>query len=201
MEKRESAFEPDSSSLRTPGDVKKKYARENTTPRRTIGVPSSSKAGTESKTSKGAFSQKAFVRPSFPIVVLPRDKIDVELVRELVHSLITMVVRSRDDEKEREDRRSSAVVASLIDFDTSSSKDREEREKSIIIIIQKTKKKPPITVSLKLATNSSVKSAALFSSSSSSTPAASLASIPSFLCVSPTNKALFFFSFLCCCVK
>ena len=208
MEKRESAFEPDSSSLRTPGDVKKKYARENTTPRRTIGgvgvrgpSSSSSKAGTESKTSKGAFSQKAFVRPSFPIVVLPRDKIDVELVRELVHSLITMVVRSRDDEKEREDRRSSAVVASLIDFDTSSSKDREEREKSIIIIIQKTKKKPPITVSLKLATNSSVKSAALFSSSSSSTTAASLASIPSFLCVSPTNKALFFFSFLCCCVK
>ena len=67
-------------------------------------------------------------------MVLPRDKIDVELVRELVHSLITMVVRSRDNEKEREDRRSSAVVASLIDFDTSSSKDREEREKSIIAV-------------------------------------------------------------------
>ena len=89
--------------------LKKSDARENTTPRRTIGgvgvrgpSSSSSKAGTES------FSQKAFVRPSFPIVVLPtRDKIDVELVRELVHSLI---IRRKI---EREGRRpSSAVVAS-----------------------------------------------------------------------------------------
>ena len=184
--------------------LKKSDARENTTPRRTIGgvgvrgpSSSSSKAGTES------FSQKAFVRPSFPIVVLPtRDKIDVELVRELVHSLITMVVRSRDDEKEREDRRSSAVVASLIDFDTSSSKDREEREKSIIIIIQKTKKdeKKPLPY---------------LSSSRLTLPSkAPLCSPPPrprhrrhhwrpfpLFCVSPTNKALFFFSFLCCCVK
>ena len=125
MEKTESAFEPDSSSLRTPGDVKKSDARENTTPRRTIGGvgvrgPSSSKAGTES------FSQKAFVRPSFPIVVLPRDKIDVELVRELVHSLIRRKII------EREGRRpSSAVVASRKRGYDLESKDRKEREKSI----------------------------------------------------------------------
>ena len=130
MEKTESAFESDSSSLRTPGDVKKSDARENTTPRRTIGgvgvrgpSSSSSKAGTES------FSQKAFVRPSFPIVVLPtRDKIDVELVRELVHSLIRRKII------EREGRRpSSAVVASRKRGYDLESKDR--REKSTVTFL------------------------------------------------------------------
>ena len=106
--------------------LKKSDARENTTPRRTIGgvgvrgpSSSSSKAGTES------FSQKAFVRPSFPIVVLPtRDKIDVELVRELVHSLIRRKII------EREGRRpSSAVVASRKRGYDLESKDRRERKK------------------------------------------------------------------------
>ena len=161
--------------------LKKSDARENTTPRRTIGgvgvrgpSSSSSKAGTES------FSQKAFVRPSFPIVVLPtRDKIDVELVRELVHSLIRRKII------EREGRRpSSAVVASRKRGYDLESKDRRERKKypkdmkkDDDDVRPNTKKTSPRTVSLKLATNSSVKSA-LFSSSSSSTPAASLASIP-----------------------
>ena len=200
MEKTESAFESDSSSLRTPGDVKKSDARENTTPRRTIGgvgvrgpSSSSSKAGTES------FSQKAFVRPSFPIVVLPptRDKIDVELVRELVHSLIRRKII------EREGRRpSSAVVASRKRGCDLESKDMKEREKKVSKRHEKrrrrrrhetahTKKTSPRTVSLKLATNSSV--SALFSSSSSSSTPASIPSSRFFF-------FFFFFFFSFCCV-
>ena len=167
--------------------LKKSDARENTTPRRTIGgvgvrgpSSSSSKAGTES------FSQKAFVRPSFAIVVLPtRDKIDVELVRELVHSLIRRKII------EREGRRpSSAVVASRKRGYDLESKDRRERKKypkdmkkDDDDVRPHTKKTSPRTVSLKLATNSSV--SALFSSSSSSSTPASI----------PSLRFFFFFSF------
>ena len=99
-------------------------------------------------------------------MVLPRDKIDVELVRELVHSL--MVVRVR--EKERVVVRQRVASRADTIWTHTSQKERES--------IQKTKKedyqtkvapKKNPTVSLKLVTNSSV--SALFSSSSSSTAA------------------------------
>ena len=125
MEKTESAFESDSSSLRTPGDVKKATRAENTTPRRTIGGVGVRVPPPPPRRLGRCFSQKAFVRPSFPIVVLPtRDKIDVELVRELVHSLIRRKII------EREGRRPSSAVVASRKRDTIWIK-RQEREKKV----------------------------------------------------------------------